>query len=323
MNIQICAKPVTAEVSMNKVLGDCFQEFITDTSDIYIIDADLGINRLLTEDFIEQNPGRYINAGIAEANMIGLACGMSANGKRPFVHTFGFLASKRALDQVYMSGAFNMQSVNIVAIFPGILADVNGGTHMTFEDIAIMRTIPGMTVVEPADMVQGKEMLRQAADLHGMVYLRWDRVGNQRFYEPGSQFEIGKAIQLREGNDATICAAGNLCLEQSIIAADLLAEQGIEARVLDMFSLKPLDTLTIHKAIDDTGALITVENHSVIGGLGACVASTMSQYRYAPIEMVGIQDEFGEVGTVKDLQVRYGLTAVNIVAAVKKAIMRK
>jgi transketolase len=323
MNIQKLSVPIKAERSMNEMLGDLFREFITETKDIYILDADLGFNRILTEEFIEKHPGRFVNVGIAEANMIGVACGMSANGKRPFVHSFGFLASKRALDQIYLSGAFNRSSVKIIAIFPGIMADINGGTHMAFEDIAIMRTIPDMTVLEPADLVQGENLIRQIADMQGMVYVRWDRAGTKRFYEKGSHFEIGKAVRLRKGTDVTILAAGNLCLEQAMEAADLLSQENIEAEVLDIFSLKPFDRTALHSSIDCTGALVTVENHSVIGGLGACVASEMAKYQYAPIEMIGNQDEFGEVGKVGDLRIRYGLTATDIAGSAKKAISRK
>lgn len=323
MAITVCGRPVPAERTMYSVLGECWRRYIAETNDVYVLDADLGVNRLLTPEFVKAHPGRFINVGIAEANLVGVACGLSAQGKNPFVHTFAFLLARRALDQVHLSGAFNRSSVKMVGIFPGVCADINGGTHVSFEDIAVMRAIPEMTVLEPCDHVQARNLLDQLAAAPGMAYMRYERGGDLRFYETGSAFEIGKAPRLRDGTDVTLCVAGSVCMEQAGVAADMLAGDGVSVRMLDMFSIKPLDEAAVREAIDDTGALVTVENHSVVNGLGAAVASIMAGYRYAPIEMVGVKDEFGEVGTVADLIKRYGLTAADIVAAARRAIARK
>ena len=221
-----------------------------------------------------------------------------------------------------MSGAYNKANVKVVGSDPGITAAYNGGTHMPFEDMGIMRGIPTMTVVEPTDIVMLKNLMPQIADTYGMFYMRLVRKGVRKVYEPGSTFTIGKAVHLREGKDVTIIASG-YCVAEAISAAKILQEQGISARVLNMFTWKPLDEQAVIEAAAETGAIVTAENHNVINGLGSAVSEVLAKHNPAPVEMVGVQDEFGEVGPVDYLRERFGLTDENIAAAVHRVLQRK
>ena len=290
-------------------------------SRIVAVDADL-MSAMGMKPFAKQFPERTVDCGIQEANMIGVACGLSVWGKIPFAHTFGPFCTRRACDQIFMSGAYNKANVKVVGSDPGITAAYNGGTHMPFEDMGIMRGIPTMTVVEPTDIVMLKNLMPQIADTYGMFYMRLVRKGVRKVYEPGSTFTIGKAVHLREGKDVTIIASG-YCVAEAISAAKILQEQGISARVLNMFTWKPLDEQAVIEAAAETGAIVTAENHNVINGLGSAVSEVLAKHNPAPVEMVGVQDEFGEVGPVDYLRERFGLTDENIVAAVHRVLARK
>lgn len=288
---------------------------------IVALDADL-MGAMGMKPFAKAYPERTIDCGIQEANMIGTACGMAVWGKIPFAHTFGPFCTRRACDQIFMSGAYNKANVKVVGSDPGITAAYNGGTHMPFEDMGIMRGIPTMTVIEPTDIVQLKNLMPQIADQYGMMYMRLVRKGVRKVYEEGSTFEIGKAAKLTEGNDVTIIASG-FCVAEALDAADKLKAEGINARVLNMFTWKPLDEEAVLAAAKETGAIVTAENHNVVNGLGSAISDLVVKNTPVPMEMVGVQDEFGEVGPVNYLRERFGLTDENIIDAVHKVLKRK
>ena len=288
---------------------------------IVALDADL-MGAMGMKPFAKKYPNRTIDCGIQESNMIGVACGLSVWGKIPFAHTFGPFCTRRACDQIFMSGAYNKANVKVVGSDPGITAAYNGGTHMPFEDMGIMRGIPTMTVVEPTDITMLRNLLPQIANNYGMYYMRLVRKDVRKVYEPGSNFTIGKAAKLRDGNDVTIIASG-YCVAEAISAAKMLHAQGIETRLLNVFTWKPLDEDAILRAAAETGAIVTAENHNVINGLGSAVSELLARRMPTPIEMVGVQDEFGEVGPISYLRERFHLTDMDIVAAVQTAIARK
>lgn len=253
--------------------------------------------------------------------MIGVACGLAVQGKIPVAHTFAPFCTRRACDQIFISGAYNRANVKVIGSDPGITAAYNGGTHMPFEDMGIMRGIPTMTVIEPTDIVMLQNLMPQIADTYGIMYMRLVRKSVAKVYEEGSTFEIGKAAYLREGKDVTIIASG-YCVSEALAAAQRLSENGIDAGVIDMFTWKPIDVEAILRAAK-TGAIVTAENHNIINGLGSAVAEVLVKNQPVPMEMVGVQDEFGEVGPVDYLRERFGLTAENIVEAVNRVLARK
>ena len=267
-------------------------------------------------------PDREINVGIEEANGVSLAGGMSAAGMVPFYNTFSVFASRRVYDQIFMSCAYPKLNVKIMGGDAGVSATNNGGTHMPFEDIGILRVMPNVTIIEPSDAVMMDNIVHQIAHTYGVQYVRFTRKNTVDLYEEGSEFEIGKAVTLREGDDVTIIACG-LEVAEAMKAADCLAEQGIEATVLDMFTIKPIDREAIVKYAKRTGAIVTAENHQVAGGLGSAVAEVLAEECPTPMERVGVKDEFGEVGPQDYLMERFKLTKPYIVEAVKNVIARK
>lgn len=296
-------------------------ELAEENEKIVLLDADL-IGAMGTKPFRAKYPNRTIDCGIQEANMIGMACGLAVQGKIPFAHTFAPFCTRRACDQIFISGAYNHANVKVVGSDPGITAAYNGGTHMPFEDMGIMRGIPGMMVVEPTDIVMLKNLLPQIASTEGMIYMRLVRKEVKKVYDEGSTFELGKAAVLSEGTDVTIIASG-FCVSEALGAARILAEQGISAGVINMFTWKPIDEQAILGAAAKTGAIVTAENHNVINGLGSAVSEVLVRNKPVPMEMVGVNDEFGEVGPVSYLRERFGLTDVAIAEAAKRAIARK
>jgi transketolase len=309
------------EVEMRKVYCETLIGVAESNRPVMVLDADL-MAGAGTKAFAERFPERNIDCGIQEANMYGVAAGLSATGKIPFAHTFAPFCSRRACDQIFLSCAYAKLNVKIIGSDPGITAALNGGTHMPFEDIGIMRTFPGMTVIEPTDSVMLREMITQIADEYGTHYIRLARKAAPKVYETGSTFEIGKAVQIRDGSDLTIIAAG-FCVAEAIKAAAILAEQGIFTRVLDMFTIKPIDREAIIKAAAETGAIVTAENHNVLSGLGSAVAAVLVENHPVPMERIGIRDLFGEVGPVDYLAERFELTAKHIVKKAKSVLQRK
>ena len=288
---------------------------------IVVLDADL-MHSNSTIRFMETYPGRAINVGVQEANMIGTAAGLAATGKIPFTHTFSCFNTRRALDQIYMSVAYAKLNVKVVGTDPGITATYNGGTHMPLEDMGVVRGIPTMTVIEPVDNVMMEALVKDIAYLDGPVYLRVNRKEPVQIYAPGTEFEIGKGKVLTEGDDLTLIASG-IMVAESLKAAELLEQKGIRARVVNIFTVKPIDKELIVKCAQETGAIVTCENHNVINGLGSAVAEVLAENCPVPMERVGVQDLFGEVGSVDYLQKRFAMTAEDIAAKAEKCLARK
>ena len=272
--------------------------------------------------FAAAYPERELNVGIQEANGCSMAAGMSAAGLIPFFNTFSVFASRRVYDQIFQSCAYAGLNVKIIGGDAGVSAALNGGTHMPFEDISVFRAFPEMTILDVCDTTQIADLTRQLAKLYGMYYVRMVRKNMVQVYEPGSTFEIGKGNVLRDGRDVTIIAAG-LMVSRALDAADLLEKKGVQARVVDMFTIKPIDRALICRCAEETGAIVTAENHNVIGGLGSAVAEVLVANTPVPMEQVGVQDEFGEVGLMPYLSERFGLTAEVIAQKAEKAVSRK
>ena len=275
-----------------------------------------------TVPFAKEFPNRSFNLGIQEANTCGVAAGMSAAGLVPFFHSFAIFSSRRIYDQVFLSCAYAKQNVKIIGCDAGVSATYNGGTHMAFEDAGIMRVIPNITVLEPSDAVMMKSLVGKMAETYGVFYMRTPRKQVERIYEEGSDFEVGKAVVLREGKDVTIIASGMTVIE-ALRAADILAGQGIQARVVDMFTIKPIDVECIKDCAAKTGAIVTAENHNIIGGLGSAVAETLSATIPVPLERVGVDEAWGEVGQQSYLKERFSLTGEAISEKAKKVLARK
>jgi transketolase len=256
--------------------------------------------------------------------MVGIAAGLSAVGKIPFAHSFGCFTSRRACDQIMISCAYSKLNVRLIGSDPGITAAHNGGTHMPFEDMGVLRSIPHITLMDVTDPVMLADLIAQLSTdkYYGVYYLRFPRKNAKAIYAEGSTFEIGKGVTLRDGKDVTLVASGFLVAE-ALAAAETLAAEGISARVVDLFTWKPLDAELIAKCAAETGALVTAENHNITGGLFAAVSEAAARSRPVPIEPVGIEDEFGQVGGEDFLQKAYDLTAEHIVRAAKTAIKRK
>ena len=321
MSLKISASHEMGDTELRKVFCDTLISMAEEDDRVVLLDADL-MNAAGTKPFAAAYPDRTFDCGVQEANMIGVAAGLSSRGFVPFAHSFGTFASRRVADQAFMSCAYAKQNVKIVGSDPGITATLNGGTHMPFEDTGIMTTIPEMTVVEPCDAVAVEKAIRLAKDSKGCWYIRLHRKTAPVVYENEGNLEVGKANLICEGTDVTIIAMGYLVAE-SIKAAKILAEEGISARVLDMWCVKPLDTDAVIAAAKETGAIVTAENHSVLNGLGSAVAATLALHCPAPLEMIGAQDEFGEVGQIDYLAKRFGMRAEDIAEKAKRAIARK
>lgn len=321
MSVKLAENHGIGDKELRKEFCDTLLAMAAEDDKVVVLDADL-MNAAGTKPFRAAYPDRTFDCGVQESNMIGVAAGLSSRGFVPFTHTFGPFAARRACDQIYMSCAYAKQNVKVVGSDPGITAALNGGTHMPFEDMGIMSTIPEMTVVEPCDAVAIGKVIRLAKETFGTWYIRLTRKAAPVIYEAETDFEVGKANLLKDGTDVTIFAMGYLVAE-ALKAADMLAAEGISARVYDMWCLKPLDKEAVLKAAKETGAIVTAENHSVMNGLGSAVASYLAQEMPTIVEMVGVQDEFGEVGATPYLAERFKLTAEEIVAKTKKAIARK
>ena len=306
---------------MRSVYADTIEHMILDGRKVVALDADL-MRAIGTYRLWDKYPEQVIECGIAEANMVGVAAGLSSEGFVPFVHSFGCFVARRALDQIFMSCAYARQNVKILGSDPGVVAALNGGTHTPNEDIAALRAIPEVTIVDMCDTVMAAKLLPQIADTYGTFFIRYPRTSIPRVYDESTEFTLGKSIRLREGRDLTIIASG-IEVSEALDAADILAEEGIEARVVDMFTIKPLDTQAIAEAAQDTGAIVTAENHNLNGGLGSAVAEYLVEHGVVPMERVANQDRFGDVGSLRYLMDEYGLSAKFIVEKAKKVLTRK
>lgn len=289
---------------------------------IMTVDADL-LKAAGMAPFREKFPDRSIDVGVAEANMIGVAAGLAAMGKIPFAHSFTPFATRRCFDQITISVAYAGQNVKIIGSDPGITAEVNGGTHMSFDDINLMRAIPGMTIVEPIDAASLKSLLPQIASLNSPVYMRLYRKNPKHVYEEGIKLELGKANILREGTDVAVIASG-IMVSTALNAAEELKKEGINVLVMDMHTIKPLDVKAVQYALDTCKAVVTAENHNIIGGLGSAVAEYMAENGCkAYLKRVGINDRFGMVGFRPFLDEVMGIDVNGVCSAVKKVFSLK
>lgn len=297
-------------------LREAYVEFLqamgAENPNLVVFDADLATSTG-SKKFADLFPERFFDCGIQEANMIGVAAGMSSMGMSPIVHSFAAFAGRRAVDQVFMSCAYARLNVRIVGVDPGICAGKNGGTHMSLEDMGIMRTIPNVIILEPCDEVSMNQLLRQTIEQPGVYYIRINRKANTLIYDEDARIAIGKANTLIEGDDITLIAEGSICVPEAIRSAEALKERGISARVIDMATIKPLDSEAVRKAARETRAMITIENHNVIGALGSAVAEVLAENGTVPFARIGAQDEFGQVGSLDDLKKHFHMTADDIV----------
>ena len=302
--------------------GEALAELSKEYPDLIVLDADLAA-ATKTGIFKKACPERFFDCGIAEANMMGVAAGIASTGKKVFASSFAMFAAGRAFEIVRNSIGYPHLNVKIGATHAGISVGEDGATHQCNEDIALMRTIPGMTIINPADDVEAKAAVKVALDFEGPVYMRFGRLAVPVFNDRETyRFELGKGVQLRDGNDVTIIATG-LMVNEALIAAETLASEGIRARVINIHTIKPLDKDIVIKAAQETGVIVTAEEHSVIGGLGGAVAETVTESCPVPVIRVGVNDVFGHSGPAVDLLKEFGLCAENIVAKVKEAVKLK
>lgn len=298
--------------------GDALLRLAEERDDLVVLTADLG--RILTIDrFGERRPDRYVNTGVAEQNLAGIAAGLAAVGLLPFVSTFAVFASMRMCEQVRTSICYPRLNVKIVPSHGGITIGENGVTHQALEDLAIMRALPNMTVVVPADAFEVRQAVRAAAEWQGPVYLRLGRPAVPRLFADGHRFAIGPACLCRAGRDVTIVSTG-LMLAHALDAAAELESEGIAAEVLHVPTLKPLDAGAILESVGRTGAVVTAEEHGIVGGLGSAVAEILGEHRPAPLRRVGVRDTFAESGTPDELMEKYGLTARHIANACRSLL---
>ena len=310
------ADVIATRESYGKALAELGEKY-----DIVVLDADLS-KSTKTETFKKKFPERFINCGIAEANMMSVAAGLATTGKIVFASTFAMFAAGRAFEQIRNSIGYPHLNVKIGATHAGISVGEDGATHQCNEDIGLMRTIPGMVILNPADDTEARKCVEAAVKYDGPVYLRFGRLGVPVMYDEDYKFEIGKGNVLSDGKDVTIVATG-LMVSEAMKAKDMLAEEGISARVINICTIKPIDTELITKAAKETGAVVTCEEHNIIGGLGSAVAEVLCENAPVPMERVGTKDVFGKSGTPAQLFEDYGLTPEAIAEAAKKAVARK
>ncbi len=305
------------KIATREAYGNALAEF-GEKYNFVVLDADLAA-ATKTGVFKKKFPNRFFDCGIAEGNMMSVAAGLAAAGKVPFVSTFAMFAAGRAFEQIRNSIGYPHLNVKIGATHAGITVGEDGATHQCNEDIALMRAIPGMTIINPADAVEARAAVEAAIHFEGPVYMRFGRFAVPVFNDKETyKFELGKGVLLREGSDVTIIATG-IMVDMANTAADMLKEEGISARVINIHTIKPLDREIVLKAAKETGAIVTAEEHNVIGGLGAAVAETVCEACPVPVVRVGVEDAFGRSGTVPALLEMYGLTPANIVAKAKAA----
>ena len=308
-------------VATRAAFGASLVELGAKRDDFIVLDADLAA-ATQTGMFKKAFPERFYDCGIAEQNMVSIAAGVAATGKKVVCSSFAMFAAGRAFEQVRNSIGYPHLNVIIGATHAGISVGEDGATHQCNEDIALMRTIPGMTIINPADETEAKKAVYAAMDHDGPVYMRLGRLAVPVVFDDDYKFEIGKGVELREGNDVTIIATG-LMVNEALQAYELLKEEGISARIINIATIKPLDTEIILKAAKETGAIVTAEEHSVIGGLGSAVAECVAEEYPVPVIKLGVYDKFGHSGPAVKLLDEFGLRAVNIVEKAKKAISMK
>jgi len=306
---------------MRAVYTNTLIELAKEDERIVLCDADL-MRASGTLPFRDVFPERTVDVGVAEANMIGVAAGLAASGKIPFTHSFTAFASRRCFDQVTISVAYAKLNVKMMGSDPGVSAEMNGGTHMSMEDVGLMRVLPGVTVFEPVDSVQLAQALPQIVKHEGPVYIRMFRKKAESIFGADYKFNWAKGDLLEDGTDVTIIATG-IMVKESLEAARILKEEGISARIINIHTVKPIDQEIILKAAKETGAIVTAENHNIINGLGSAVAEVLVENSPVPMERIGVKDHFGEVGRMPFLMEKFHMLPVDIVAAAKAVIARK
>ncbi|MBQ7046004.1 MAG: transketolase family protein [Clostridia bacterium] len=309
------------KIATRESFGNALAELAKTNEDFIVMDADLSA-ATKTGIFKKQFPERFYNCGIAEQNMVSIAAGIAATGKRVVVSSFAMFAAGRAYEQVRNSIGYPHLNVIIGATHAGISVGEDGATHQCLEDLALMRTIPGMTVINPADDTEAKAAVYAAFEHDGPVYIRFGRLAVPVIFGDDYKFEIGKGVELKEGNDVTIIATG-LLVDEALKAYEILNQEGISARIINMPTIKPIDRDIIVKAAKETGAIVTAEEHSVIGGLGSAVSEVVGEECPVPVLRLGVNDTFGYSGPANDLLDIFGLRASNIVELAKQAIARK
>jgi len=312
---------VAKEVSQRETYGKTLVELGRENRDIVALDADLS-RSTMTRLFAREFPERFFDCGIAEQNMVGIAAGLAASGKIPFASTFAVFAPGRCFDQIRMSVAQPGLNVKLVASHSGISVGEDGTSHQSIEDLALIGSLPGFTVIVPADAIETAQAVRTAAAGYGPFYIRLCRPKLPLVYDEGYHFALGKAVTMRRGRDATIIAIG-LMVKVALEAAQNLEREGIDCRVLNMSTLKPIDEAAIIQAATETGAIVTAEEHLEHGGLGSAVARVVARHQPVPMEFVAIKDTYAKSGKPAELFERYGLTAKDIERGVKSAIERK
>ncbi len=309
------------EVSVRETYGKTLVEMGRENPDIVVLDADLS-RSTMTQYFAQQFPARFFDCGIAEQNMVGIAAGLAASGKIPFASTFAVFAPGRCFDQLRMSIAQPGLNVKLVTTHGGITIGEDGTSHQAIEDLALICSLPGFTVIVPADAVETAQAVRVAAASYGPFYIRLCRPKIPLVYAEDYRFHLGKAVTMRQGNDATIIAIG-IMVAAALEAARDLKQEGIDCGVLNMPTLKPIDEAAIIRAAAETGAIVTAEEHLEHGGLGSRVAPVIARHQPVPMELVAIKDTYAKSGKPAELLERYGLTAKDIERAVRRAIERK
>ena len=311
---------MTVKMATRQAYGEVLVELGHEMENLVVMDADLS-KSTMTAEFGKVFPERFINMGIAEQNLYGAATGMAISGKVVCASTFAMFATGRAFEIVRNSIGYTRANVKICATHAGITVGEDGASHQTFEDMALMRTIPGMTVVNPCDCVSAKKLIRQAVAMDGPVYVRLGRAPVPNFYLEDDDIQLGKGKCIREGKDLTVIATG-IMVSEAMMAAERLQEEGLDVRVVDINTIKPIDRDIIIKAAKETGRIVTAEEHSVIGGLGSAVAEVVVRECPVAMEMVGQLDTFGESGKPDQLKEKYGMDAEAVIRACRKIMER-
>ncbi|WP_315080243.1 transketolase family protein [uncultured Clostridium sp.] len=310
------------KIATREAYGKALVKLSNMNKDVVVLDADLS-KSTKTADFKAAAPERFINMGIAEANMMGVASGLSTCGKVPFVSTFAMFAAGRAFEQIRNSICYPKLNVKVCATHAGLTVGEDGASHQSVEDISLMRSIPNMTVINPADAIETEAAILAVAEYNGPCYVRLGRLAVENVNNDADyKFEIGKGVTLANGNDVTIVATG-IMVKLALEAKEELAKDGIDARVINIHTIKPIDSELLIKAAKETGAIVTAEEHSIIGGLGSAVSEVLCEEMPVPVLKVGIEDTFGESGKPEQLLKAYGLTTEKIVEKVKKAVSIK
>lgn len=313
---------MTKFMATREAYGNALKELGSINKNVVVLDADLS-KSTKTAGFKNEYPERFINVGIAEQNLMGIAAGLSTTGKIPFASSFAMFASGRAFEIIRNSIAYPKLNVKIAATHAGVTVGEDGASHQCLEDLSIMRTIPNMVVINPADGVEARAAILKIAEYKGPVYIRLGRSAVPIIFDQDKyEFEIGKGVLLEEGKDVTIMATGILVAE-ALKAKEMLRAENIDARIINIHTIKPIDQEIIIKAAKETGAIVTAEEHSIIGGLGSAVAEVLVENSPVPMERIGIKDTFGESGKPNELVEKYGLTAEKLVEAAKKVINKK